>query len=82
MTNTAGLERRYHVEKVNDPDGKHNTCEYFVLDPEHDAFAVPALRAYADAVGGALASDIRAWLRTLDYCPRCPQVRGHRGACA
>jgi hypothetical protein len=28
---------------------KHAFCEYFVLDYEHDKFAVPALRAYAKA---------------------------------
>lgn len=82
MPTTANrLERRYSVQKVNDPNGKHDECRYFVLDPQHDAYAATALRAYAEAVGGELASDIGAWLRALDYCPGCSRVRGHRGAC-
>jgi hypothetical protein len=29
--------------------GKHENCSYFVLDLDHDEFAVPALKAYAKA---------------------------------
>lgn len=46
---TRGIYRKYKVERVSDPTGKHKECAYFVLDLEHDAFAVPALRAYAKA---------------------------------
>lgn len=80
-----GLEPRYRVEKINDPDGKHPDCWYFVLDPQHDTFAVDALRAYAAASARAnpqLANDIGEWLRGLGFCPRCRQVTGHRGPCA
>lgn len=31
------------------PGEKHERCEYFVLDISHDPFAIPALKAYADA---------------------------------
>lgn len=58
-----GLYRKYHVERVNDPDGKHRDCEYFVLDLVHDKFAAAALRAYADACASeypALAAGLRA----------------------
>ncbi len=42
---------------------KHERCRYFVLDLDHDAFAAPALLAYADACAAeypALAADLRA----------------------
>lgn len=29
--------------------GKHEHCSYYVLDLEHDEFALPALKAYAKA---------------------------------
>lgn len=44
-----GLYRKYHVKKLNDREGKHNRCFFFVLDMTHDPFAIPAARAYADA---------------------------------
>lgn len=44
------------------PDGKHNGCEYFVLDLTHDTHAMPALRAYAASARAdgyeALADDL------------------------
>lgn len=42
-----GLYRKYDVRRLNDPDGKHSQCNYFVLDLDHDAHAKAALRAYA-----------------------------------
>lgn len=39
----AGLEYRYEVYKVSDPEGKHMDCRYFVLDPQHDPVAAKAL---------------------------------------
>lgn len=42
---------------------KHHDCEFFVLDWDHDPYAVPAALAYADACEGAypdLAADLRA----------------------
>ncbi len=47
-----GLYRKYRVEKVDDPTGKHDKCFHFVLDLTHDPYAIPAIRAYADACRG------------------------------
>ena len=44
-----GLYRKYRVERLDDVEGKHNDCFYFVLDTTHDPFAAPALRAYGMA---------------------------------
>ena len=60
-----GIYRKYNVERLHDPNGKHSKCFYFVLDTIHDEFSVPALRAYADACEAKfpeLAKDIRATL--------------------
>lgn len=59
-----GLYRKYRVERLDGssgPGGKHEHCEYFVLDLVHDKFAQPALRAYASACAAeypALAADL------------------------
>jgi hypothetical protein len=59
-----GIYRKYHIERTDGssgPGGKHERCLYFVLDLEHDPFALPALRAYAKAckrTHPALAGDI------------------------
>jgi hypothetical protein len=48
-----------------DPPAKHAGCRYYVLDLDHDTFAAPALRAYADACAAefpALAADLRAMI--------------------
>lgn len=58
-----GLYRKYFVQRLNDPTGKHKDCTYFVLDEVHDKFAGPALRAYAAACEEefpGLAHDLRA----------------------
>lgn len=47
MDETLGLYRKYDVRRLNDPDGKHAQCNYFVLDLDHDPHAKAALRAYA-----------------------------------
>lgn len=67
MTDTEpnGLEARYSVKRLRDVTGKHDACPYFVLDPQHDPHATPALRAYARAVrdeNPALATDLTAWV--------------------
>lgn len=62
-----GLYKKYVVRRVNDPEEKHDGCEYFVLDLDHDPFSAPALRAYADAcerLYPKLAADLRAKLGT------------------
>jgi hypothetical protein len=33
----------------SEPGGKHEDCRYFVLDMNHDPYATPALKAYAEA---------------------------------
>lgn len=48
---TRGLYEKFMVERrdgSSDPGGKHEDCEYYVLDLTHDKYAVPALRAYAE----------------------------------
>lgn len=47
-----GLYNKFVVQRTDGTDvsgGKHKDCEYFVLDLTHDPFALPAIRAYADA---------------------------------
>jgi len=65
----TGLEPRYHVEKIDDPNGKHDDCRYFVLDPQHDPLAREALLRYALLAGqtgnSELARDLREWLREV-----------------
>ena len=46
---TEGLHRKYSVRRLGPTERKHEGCEFFVLDWHHDKFAVPAIRAYADA---------------------------------
>ena len=41
-----GLYHKYYVERLNDPTGKHDGCEYFILDLNHDKHAYAALLAY------------------------------------
>ncbi len=72
---SEGLEKRYDVKKINDPQGKHADCIYFVLDPKHDKYARAALAYYANRVeiGGKrkLAVDLR---RLVESCePTAPQ---------
>jgi len=61
-----GLYRKYEVRRLNDIAGKHRDCIFFVLDLDHDASAIPAIRAYADACEAEfpkLAEDLRALAR-------------------
>lgn len=78
-TTTTGLEQRYEVKKIHDPEGKHDACRYFVLDPEHDRIAVDALRAYATRAGAdglfALRADLHEWLDRIEARP-APQTEG------
>ena len=64
---SRGVYRKYEVRRVSDPTGKHANCTYFVLDLAHDAFALPALKAYANACAKEfpeLAKDIRRIITT------------------
>ena len=60
-----GLFQKFEVRRADgssEPGGKHEGCEYFVLDTDHDPFAPAALRAYADACEAThplLARDLR-----------------------
>ena len=44
----TGLEKRYMVERINDPDGTHNNCDFFVLDLRHDPLARDSALDYAE----------------------------------
>ncbi len=51
-TTQRGLHQKFEVRRTDGtdaPGGKHEGCEYFVLDLTHDPFAAFAIRAYADA---------------------------------
>lgn len=57
-----GVYRKYLVKRLRDREKKHARCEYFVLDLMHDAFAIQALNAYAEACEAThpeLATDLR-----------------------
>lgn len=64
----AGLFNKFNVERTDGksaPGQKHEECEYFVLDIDHDPHALPALKAYADSCEAdypVLAKDLRAKL--------------------
>lgn len=69
MSDKKGIEVRYTVKKKNDPTGKHDTCQYFVLDPLHDPLARGALMSYATAAEKEypeLAKELRAWVNQLN----------------
>jgi len=47
-----GLYHKFNISRTDGssvPGAKHADCDYFVLDITHDPFAIPALKAYADA---------------------------------
>jgi hypothetical protein len=60
-----GIFRKFNIQRRDGgdlPGGKHDGCDYFVLDWRHDPFAVPAARAYAKACASKfpqLARDLR-----------------------
>lgn len=60
-----GLYEKYYVERTDGSSrhgGKHERCDYFVLDLTHDRYALSALRAYAEACEAEyprLAADLR-----------------------
>jgi hypothetical protein len=63
-----GLYRKYEVKRLNDADGKHADCPFFVLDLQHDPHARTALRAYIRSCRDeypALATDLEQVLRDL-----------------
>ncbi len=49
---SKGLFGKFIVARADGrdkPGEKHCGCQYFVLDCTHDPFAIPAIRAYAEA---------------------------------
>lgn len=62
---TKGLYRKFTVirnDGSSNLGGKHEHCEYFVLDMTHDAHARAAIRAYAESCEAEyplLADDLR-----------------------
>ena len=49
-----GLYQKFNVERTDGSSasgGKHEHCEHFVLDLNHDKFAIPAIAAYVRACG-------------------------------
>lgn len=49
---TRGLYHKFNIERTDGksrPGEKHDGCDYFVLDLDHDEFAYVALQAYANA---------------------------------
>ena len=65
---TERIHRKYDVKRTDgssEPGGKHEHCAYFVLDLEHDEYAITALTAYARACRAEnpeLARDLRAMI--------------------
>lgn len=80
---TTGLFRKFEVERIDgssEPGGKHEACDYFVLDLDHDPHAKAALAAYADSCAAdypVLAGDLRRKVEEKAFgadarkCPRC-----------
>lgn len=62
---SRGIYHKFWVRRTDGSSregGKHEKCGYFVLDWEHDPFAIPAARAYANACEAThpeLAVDLR-----------------------
>lgn len=83
---TRGLYGKFYVSRVDGsglPGGKHDGCDYFVLDLTHDKHAASALRAYADSCAAEyplLAADLRAKLATPNAEAVRPAVGGSERA--
>lgn len=48
----VGIYEKFIVNRTDGtdkPGEKHENCRYFVLDLDHDKFAIPAIKAYAEA---------------------------------
>jgi hypothetical protein len=68
-----GIYEKFIVRRADRDDRlgyKHEGCKYFVLDLTHDPFAIPALKAYAEACEkdgyATLAHDLRAAAASLE----------------
>lgn len=66
-----GLYAKFNVSRTDGtsaPGGKHDGCDYFVLDLTHDPFALPALIAYERACRDhypVLTADLREKIRQM-----------------
>ena len=75
-----GLYNKFEVKRADgssEPGGKHERCQYFVLDLNHDEFALQALAAYANAcriIYPRLAEDLAALVERI-YQGRLDLVR-------
>lgn len=65
-----GLYNKFTVERVDGQSavgGKHHDCRYFVLDLDHDPYAMPAIKAYADHCAAKLPELARdLWAMTIE----------------
>lgn len=67
-----GLYKKFDVVRTDGksaPGEKHHDCRYFVLDMDHDQYAIVALAAYREACAARfpkLADDIARLLRGED----------------
>ena len=79
-----GLYDKYTVTRTDGssgPGGKHEHCQYFVLDVTHDPHALPALRAYAVSCHKdypALSTDLGDILLTAETRRREEHVKSTR----
>jgi len=77
-----GLYNKFIVTRKDgssQPGGKHENCEYFVLDLDHDKFAADALAAYSMACASEyprLAEDLMAKADLIGRCD-CVCECGH-----
>jgi hypothetical protein len=68
-----GPYKKYIVKRVDGSHRKgrkHEFCKYHVLDLDHDPYALPALKAYADACSAMypkLAASIYEGLKRRGY---------------
>lgn len=70
-----GLYAKFNVERLSDPKGKHLSCDYFVLDMDHDKHALAAIAAYADSCAldyPDLARDLRRKYLSPSPTPETP----------
>ncbi len=64
---TRGVYRKFEVRRTDgasEPGLKHDGCNYFVLDLDHDKHALAAIEGYAESCMQdypALSKDLLAW---------------------
>ncbi len=88
MGEKRGLFNKYEIKRTDggsDEGGKHERCEFFVLDIDHDPHAKAALAAYAascEAERPELAADLRrhGWAVEAAYMPALRAIVDHARA--